>query len=73
MKARSSAGERKEEMIRERWREKEDRKYNRERGGMSSEDVWRAREEKVEKGSVFRRKFEEDGVSILGGKEEKGE
>lgn len=66
MRTRSYSSKEKEEAIRQRYRDKEQRKYrkdeNEEReaggmGGSSSEDVWRTREKKVNWGDTFNMPF----------------
>jgi len=69
MKTRSYSDEAKKDMIRDRWRKREYKKYSREVGGRSSEDVWRAREEKVPEGIAFRTPLPEMELMAGGGDE----
>ncbi|TAQ84628.1 hypothetical protein B7494_g7059 [Chlorociboria aeruginascens] len=54
MKTRSYSNNEKERKIKQRYREKERRKYGRDEVGKSSEDVWKSRDKKVEWGEEFK-------------------
>ncbi|KAL2075701.1 hypothetical protein VTL71DRAFT_644 [Oculimacula yallundae] len=58
MRTRTYGDVQKEKVIKEHYRQRESRKYSKELGRESSEDVWRSREGKVEPGEAFTMKFE---------------
>ena len=61
MRTRGYGKKEKEEAITERYRMKERVRYGRDEVGKSSEDVWKSRERKVERGQVFNVPFPDMG------------
>lgn len=59
MRTRTYSSPEKENAIKEHYRQKESRKYDKGLGRESSEDVWKPRERKLEWGAAFNKEFEE--------------